>query len=53
MVLPHKAGVELVQDWTDAEEAKIRHKIDWHTVPLVTLLYILCVSLHRRLARSQ
>ncbi|KAK4152566.1 hypothetical protein C8A00DRAFT_44377 [Chaetomidium leptoderma] len=29
-------------EWTEAEEAEIRRKIDWHTVPLVTLLYMLC-----------
>lgn len=29
-------------DWTPEEEAAIRRKIDWHTVPLVTLLYMLC-----------
>jgi len=30
-------------DWTEAEEKAIRHKIDWHCVPLVTWLYMLCV----------
>lgn len=29
-------------EWTEEEEKAIRHKIDWHTVPLVTLLYMLC-----------
>ncbi|KAK0634310.1 major facilitator superfamily domain-containing protein [Bombardia bombarda] len=29
-------------DWTEAEETAVRRKIDWHTVPLVTLLYMLC-----------
>ncbi|KAK0706275.1 major facilitator superfamily domain-containing protein [Lasiosphaeria miniovina] len=28
--------------WTEEEERAIRRKIDWHTVPLVTLLYMLC-----------
>lgn len=28
-------------EWTDEEETIIRRKIDWHTVPLVTLLYML------------
>ncbi|KAL0471107.1 major facilitator superfamily domain-containing protein [Neurospora intermedia] len=28
--------------WTDAEETAIRRKIDWHCVPIVTLLYMLC-----------
>ena len=29
--------------WTQEEETRLRHKIDWHTVPLVTLLYMLTV----------
>lgn len=29
-------------EWTEEEEAAVRRKIDWHTVPLVTLLYMLC-----------
>jgi MFS family permease len=29
-------------EWTEEEETAIRRKIDWHTVPLVTLLYMLC-----------
>ena len=29
-------------EWTEEEERAIRRKIDWHTVPLVTLLYMLC-----------
>ncbi|KAL2262577.1 hypothetical protein VTK26DRAFT_907 [Humicola hyalothermophila] len=29
-------------EWSAEEEAAIRHKIDWHTVPLVTVLYMLC-----------
>lgn len=28
--------------WTEEEETAIRRKIDWHTVPLVTVLYMLC-----------
>ncbi|KAK3315599.1 major facilitator superfamily domain-containing protein [Apodospora peruviana] len=28
--------------WTEEEETAIRRKIDWHSVPLVTLLYMLC-----------
>ncbi|SPQ27094.1 93eb8585-546c-47ac-a2d5-276a84ca467d [Thermothielavioides terrestris] len=32
-------GSEL--EWSDEEERAIRRKIDWHTVPLVTLLYML------------
>jgi len=27
--------------WTEEEERVIRRKIDWHTVPLVTVLYML------------
>jgi len=27
--------------WTEEEEKIIRHKIDWHIVPLVTILYML------------
>ncbi|KAK1997140.1 major facilitator superfamily transporter [Colletotrichum falcatum] len=29
-------------EWTEDEERAIRRKIDWHTVPLVTFLYLLC-----------
>jgi len=28
--------------WDEAEEQRIRRKLDWHIVPLVTLLYLLC-----------
>lgn len=28
--------------WTEEEETRIRHKIDWHCVPIVTVLYLLC-----------
>lgn len=28
--------------WTEDEEKKIRRKLDFHVVPLVTLLYLLC-----------
>jgi hypothetical protein len=31
--------------WTEEEETAIRHKIDWHVVPLVTVLYMFCVSI--------
>ena len=37
-------------EWTEAEETRIRHKIDWHCVPLVTWLYMLCVSQPRAAA---
>lgn len=36
-------------DWTEEEEAILRHKMDWRTVPWVTVLYLLCV---RRLCDS-
>ncbi|OLN92787.1 putative transporter C1683.12-like protein 14 [Colletotrichum chlorophyti] len=29
-------------EWSEAEEAALRRKIDWHTVPIVTTLYLLC-----------
>lgn len=32
-------------DWTEEEETRLRHKMDWRTVPWVTVLYLLCVSL--------
>lgn len=35
------AGSEPELVWTDEEETMIRRKIDWHTVPLVTILYML------------
>lgn len=28
--------------WTEDEERKIRRKLDFHVVPLVTILYLLC-----------
>lgn len=28
--------------WDEAEEARIRHKLDWQIVPIVTLMYLLC-----------
>lgn len=30
-------------EWTEEEEQVIKRKLDWHTVPLVTTLYLLCV----------
>lgn len=30
-------------DWTEEEETALRHKMDWRTVPWVTVLYLLCV----------
>lgn len=30
-------------DWTVEEETALRHKIDRRIVPLVTVLYLLCV----------
>ncbi|EFQ30885.1 major facilitator superfamily transporter [Colletotrichum graminicola M1.001] len=29
-------------EWTEDEERTLRRKLDWHTVPLVTFLYLLC-----------
>ncbi|KAI8236565.1 putative transporter [Colletotrichum sp. SAR 10_86] len=31
-----------ILEWSEAEEKAIRRKIDWHTVPLTTVLYLLC-----------
>ena len=28
--------------WTEAEEKKVRNKLDWQIVPMVTVLYLLC-----------
>jgi hypothetical protein len=28
--------------WTTSEETAVRRKLDYHIVPLVTLLYLLC-----------
>lgn len=33
----------ITQDWTQEEETALRRKIDRRIVPLVTLLYLLCV----------
>lgn len=49
-------GREIVVDdleWTQEEETRIRHKIDWHAVPLVTWLYMLCVSPSQDLGESE
>ena len=32
-------------DWTKEEETALRRKIDRRIVPLVTILYLLCVSI--------
>ena len=29
-------------EWTDTEEKSVRNRIDWHILPIVTLLYLLC-----------
>lgn len=34
---------DITQDWTQEEETALRRKIDRRIVPLVTLLYLLCV----------
>jgi hypothetical protein len=30
------------QRWTEEEERRVRRKIDWHVVPILTLMYLLC-----------
>jgi hypothetical protein len=30
-------------EWTAEEETAVRRKIDWNVVPLVTVMYLLCV----------
>ncbi|KAK6439190.1 hypothetical protein LTR95_004609 [Oleoguttula sp. CCFEE 5521] len=37
----HGSEPELLT-WTEEEERRIRRKLDWRIVPLVTLLYLLC-----------
>lgn len=29
-------------EWSEEEERVLRRKLDWHTVPLITVLYMLC-----------
>lgn len=36
---------DITQDWTQAEETALRRKIDRRIVPLVTVLYLLCVCI--------
>ena len=36
------SGDALEPTWTEQEERAVRRKMDWHLVPLVTLLYLLC-----------
>ncbi|KAI1503583.1 major facilitator superfamily domain-containing protein [Biscogniauxia marginata] len=31
-----------ISNWTEAEEAAVRRKLDWQLVPTVTILYLLC-----------
>ncbi|KAK3072786.1 hypothetical protein LTR53_006202 [Teratosphaeriaceae sp. CCFEE 6253] len=47
--VPSKASSEKLElseaeslTWDDEEETRIRRKLDWNVVPLVTLLYLLC-----------
>lgn len=41
-----KSDLDITQpDWTQAEETALRHKIDHRIVPLVTVLYLLCVRI--------
>lgn len=28
--------------WTEEEETRVRHKLDWQIVPVVTVLYLMC-----------
>ncbi|KAI3393339.1 hypothetical protein diail_4420 [Diaporthe ilicicola] len=41
---PSESKSELVNglQWTEEEEKVLRHKMDWRTVPWVTVLYLLC-----------
>lgn len=48
-VMDHTKHLEAASDssreeitWTEAEEKIIRNKLDWQTVPIVTLMYLLC-----------
>ncbi|KAK7535803.1 major facilitator superfamily domain-containing protein [Phyllosticta citribraziliensis] len=50
-VLPPKGAEEastgssvgaVVPDWTEEEERAVRRKIDWHLIPLLTVLYLFC-----------
>lgn len=49
VVMDHTKHLEAASDssreeitWTEAEEKIIRNKLDWQTVPSVTLMYLLC-----------
>lgn len=43
-VMESKSDLETdLVDWTVEEETALRHKIDRRIVPLVTVLYLLCV----------
>jgi hypothetical protein len=45
-VMSSKSDLETdLVDWTVEEETALRHKIDRRIVPLVTVLYLLCVCL--------
>ena len=28
--------------WSEEEETRVRHKLDWQVVPMVTILYLMC-----------
>jgi hypothetical protein len=36
------------QTWTEEEERRVRRKIDWHVVPTLTLMYLLCFVRYSR-----
>ncbi|KAK3714780.1 hypothetical protein LTR37_007514 [Vermiconidia calcicola] len=33
---------EFAITWTEEEETRVRHKLDWQIVPMVTVLYLMC-----------
>jgi hypothetical protein len=51
-------NIELVESpieptWTEEEEKKVRNKIDWHVVPMLTIMYLVCFVRWRNMACIQ
>lgn len=39
---PALSAAEIEDGWTVEEEKKLRNRMDWHILPLVTALYLMC-----------
>lgn len=39
---PAPSAADITDEWTEADEKKLRNRLDWHIVPFVTVLYLMC-----------